>query len=379
MKSVRFIPATAERIAGARRPAAPTAAVNALAALHRQLQTKRHAALVLAHNGFASTPTAVAALMDCVRAQTWRRRYRLSYRIAVRLGQAAATALSTTARAPVRLPAGTPAQRLRQLRLRTVELAARSCLRHGAAGGTSFEVTLTRDPAQVGYSVEMTSNRTTYRGRYEGWAAAEDNHTICVPEDWRTRVQRRGLAVVGGMFTLDLQALAPAGEVQLYRAVWVAQSRGYCVKVHRGVMAVLGDEVYHADDVPSALRGIRLKAAQGNCVPPSMAAQYERSLDAFVARYRRHGELLVTADDARDIGACEYGIRSWCESVGIDMREGEVTLTRMLAAYRANPLVEARRTILNVIAQHRMAPRRVAAASRVEPGTPVSGIAQVAL
>jgi len=128
--------------------------------------------------------------------------------------------------------------------------------------------------------------------------------------------------------------------------------------VHRGVIAVFGDEVYHAPDLASALRGVRLKRERASRTPESVAEQYAQNLDAFVARHRKHGHLAVTADDARAIGACEYGIRSWCASVGIDMAQGEVTLDTMLAAYRANPLVEARRTILHVVAESRAEQRR---------------------
>jgi len=65
----------------------------------------------------------------------------------------------------------------------------------------------------------MWTNRDTYAGNFKGWSATEDHHRISVPADWRVRVQRRGLAAVGGMMTLDVHPLVPHGDIELFQAV----------------------------------------------------------------------------------------------------------------------------------------------------------------
>jgi hypothetical protein len=75
-----------------------------------------------------------------------------------------------------------------------------------------------------------------------------------------------------------------------------------------------------------------------------------------VARYARYGHVPVSVEDARDTGACEYGIQSWCHAVGIDLQAGSVPLSRVLTGFRIQPLVEVRRTVLHAIkAQRRRA------------------------
>jgi len=212
---------------------------------------------------------------------------------------------------------------------------------------------MTRDAKAVDYKIIMHSNRNTYGGRFKGWSANEDHHYICVPTDWRVRVQRRGLAVAGGMFTLDLQPLVGHGAIELFQAVWVAQSRGYGVTIHFGVVARLGDEVFHAQDAQHAIRGVTLKARNSASPARQRLSGYELSVDAFIARYRQYGGIDVGIDDAQAIGACEYGIQSWCHAVGIDQALGYVSLSRVLEGFRTQPLIEVRRTVLQAIKLHR--------------------------
>jgi hypothetical protein len=165
-----------------------------------------------------------------------------------------------TGRAPVRLPAGTPAARLQSAREKAVMAA--NPMRRGAAGGGSVAVHLTSDPAKIGYKVALNSNRNTYRGKYRGYSAIEDHHVITVPADWRARVERRDLAVVDGLFTLDAAPLEGAPEgVELFAAVWAAQARGYAVLVASGFIARVGGAHHHADTPEKALAGLRRKVA----------------------------------------------------------------------------------------------------------------------
>jgi hypothetical protein len=344
------VPATADDVEGHRRRHPTPAEMSALAALHRNLTIKKHARLVLHHNGFSGSSELVDGLLDRVSAIASERRRRAMKRIEARLGTVPQWAMRhLLAAAPPSVSASTPQSRLEQLRKTAIVSAAKSCLRHGAAGGSSFQVRLTKNPAEVGYTVTIESNRDTYRGRFKGWAATEDHHAITAPIDWRVRVLKRGLATTGGMLTLDLHPLVGQGDIELFQAVWVSQARGYGVAAHRGVIARLGSEVFHAADAQDAIRGVTRKLKLATEPAKQRVSAYALSVEGFLARYGRYGDIPVSVEDARDTGACEYGIRSWCQAVGIDPEEGCVELSRVLAGFRTHPMVEVRRTVLHAI------------------------------
>lgn len=348
------VPANASDVLGQRRRQPTPAEMSAIAALHRKLETKKHARLVLRRNGFSGSVELVDALQHRISVMESERRRRASRRIESRLGAVPQWAKQRLlSEAPSGAQTSTPQSRLEKLRQRAVLATAKSCLRHGAAGGSSFKVRLTTNPAAVGYVVTMDSNRDTYLGKFKGWAASEDHHVITVPADWRVRVQRRGLAVVGGMLTLDLQPLVGHGDVELFQAVWVSQARGFGVTVHRGVMARLGEEVFHAPDVQEAIRGVTRKHKRAGVPTAERINAYQLTVDGFAARYARYGHVPVTVEDARDTGACEYGIQSWCHTVGIDLQAGSVPLSLVLTGFRVQPLVEVRRTVLHAIKTQR--------------------------
>ncbi len=330
--------------------------LSALASLHRTAQTKKHLRLVLRLNGFSGANASVEALSQRIRDVNGQHRDRAQNRVLQRLSAIPdRSRVLQVACGSNRDPTPTPnvVARLDEVRRSAVVATAKSCLRYGAAGGSSFRVSLTGDPAAVGYEVVISSNRDTYRGRFKGWSATEDHHRICVPADWRLRVQRRGLATAGGMLTLDLQPLLGHGDIELFAAVWVGQGRGYGANVYRGVIARLGWEVYHAEDVQQAIRGITLKAKRAAEPARRPAGAYQISVDAFIMRYARYGAVDVSIDDARAIGACEYGIESWCHAVGIDVDEECVPISRILECFRIRPQYEVRRTVLYAIKNHR--------------------------
>jgi hypothetical protein len=240
-------------------------------------------------------------------------------------------------------------ERLREQRVNAVCATARKLFRRGAAGGHSMTVTFAVTAAEVAYTVRLDRNWDTYKGAYKGWAANEDHHLLCVPADWRCRVLARGLATVGGMMTLDAHVLEPAGDIRLFAATWASQGRGYNVKVSRGFIAAADGEHYHAETVEMALRGIqrKAKAQQRSC-----AGDYKSTVEDFVRRYKRFAGA-VTLDDARMTGSCEYGIRSWCERVGLDYELGEAPLRAVLDAFQRCPQVEVRRAVISAVRRER--------------------------
>ncbi len=139
---------------------------------------------------------------------------------------------------------------------------AKDALRYGAAGGTSFAVTLTTDQSDASYQVVIYKNWNTYKGAYKGWAAKEDHHKICAPADWKTRVESRGLAMVDGKLTLNLDPIGcDRVGVEMFRACYVQQGRGYNALSVKGFIArVIPDgETYavHGDTEAQAISKLR--------------------------------------------------------------------------------------------------------------------------
>lgn len=143
----------------------------------------------------------------------------------------------------------TPAQRLAKLRIETVTGVAKKTFRYGAAGGTTFRVTLGGEP---GYRVVMSENWDTYRGSFRGWKANEDHHKITVPADWRRSVYARDLERIDGTMTLSATLIETVGEVEIYKAIWAKQGRGYSVSTEHGVIVKAGKKLFHAKSVEAA-------------------------------------------------------------------------------------------------------------------------------
>lgn len=61
----------------------------------------------------------------------------------------------------------------------------------------------------------------------------------------------------------------------------------------------------------------------------------------------------VRLDDARNSGSCEYGFRSWCESVGIDIARVQVPMAELLEGFRRMPLTEVSRAVFRAVRRNR--------------------------
>lgn len=319
-----------------------------LASLHAaHVTTAKHAKLVLRVNGFAASKEAVAALQSRMKAVLRARFYRLRDRIAKRTGK------PVDYRPAPDQPFLPPAQRLIQTREALAVASAKRCLRHGAAGGSTFQVSVAPALDAVGYRILEGWNWDTYGGKFKGWRALEDHHRIAIPHDWLSRVYKRGLACAGGMFTLSVLPLVPAGDIELFQAKWVEQGRGYSVKVRDGFIAHCGDVVYHADTADKAVAGVRRALTAAGRGGASRHSPYRITVDEFIQHYAKHGAVDVSLDDAYAAGCCEYGVRSWCQLVGIDYEAGRVPLSRVLEGFRVAPLIEVRRTVVRTLANRR--------------------------
>jgi len=256
-------------------------------------------------------------------------------------------------RPAIGLPLGTPQERLTALRKHVVKKYAKQAFRYGAPGGTGFAVELAARSSDVNYSVSLGRIYDLYRGAYKGWGANVDHHQIRVPADWRHRVERKGLARLGGMLTLDVLALEAPNGIALYAAVWASQGRGYDVKTERGFIAVAGDESFHGESAEKAIAGLLRKCGIAKKYMATIA-DFSSSVEAFIASYADCA-VEVSLDDARKSGSCEYGIRSWCGSVGIDIGRVQVSMAELLEAFRRMPLTEVRRAVLHAVRQNRRA------------------------
>ena len=118
-------------------------------------------------------------------------------------------------------------------------------------------------------------------------------------------------------------------------------------------------EAYHASTAEDAVAGARRKARIAGKVPPKRPTPYSIGVEDFVAKYRDI-DCHVGLADARETGSCEFGIRSWCEAVGLDYASGAAPLAAVLEAFARRPQIEVRRAVVHAV-------RRQRAAQRVAP------------
>lgn len=315
--------------------------------------TKKALVAAIRAAGLPGNPANVARVKELRDKFDAARRYRCLNQVNARAAKAISALPSPSGRPAIGLPPGAPAMRLCALRKEMVTEHAQQAFRHGASGGTTFIVEFAAQTSDVNYSVSLGRNYDLYRGAYKGWGANIDIHRIRVPADWRIRVGRKGLALLGGLMTLDaLPMEAPAG-IELYAAVWASQARGYAVKTDRGFIAVAGGDSFHSDSADGAISGLRRK---GRSAPARAAviADMKSAVEAFITKYARCA-IDVSLDDARKSGSCEYGIRSWCASVGIDIARVEVPMAELLKGFRRMPQTEVRRAVLSAVRRNRSA------------------------
>ena len=135
---------------------------------------------------------------------------------------------------------------------------AQQAIRHGASGGTVFIVEFAIQTGDANHSVPLGRNYDLYRGAYKGWEANVD-----MPADWRVRVARKELGLLGGLD--DSRRLAdgrPCRHRPVRRRVG-PQCRDYDIQTNRGVsLPSRGDESFHSDTAEGAVSGLRRK---GQC------------------------------------------------------------------------------------------------------------------
>lgn len=247
------------------------------------------------------------------------------------------------------LPRGTPAERLDALRRRVVGDIVSATYRVATHGAT--EIILTDDPTLVGCQQSEWQEWGAY-SRSCKYPMRHQKTTITVPRAWRIRVERRGLRRLDGMVTIDAAPLDGRGDIELFAATWLVQGRGTSLTAERGIIARCGAVAYHAADVGAAMRGIQQKL-RWNRLPEAEREAKIRALrlgdpEALARKYAGL-QIEVCISDAQAVGACEYGIRSWCNAVGLDYRAGCAPLAAVLQGYIDRPQPDARAAILHAV------------------------------
>jgi hypothetical protein len=220
------------------------------------------------------------------------------------------------------------------------------------AGSESLEIT--RNPSDVGI-VQTESLDWDYYSKATKYPKKIVDTDLTVPAAWWLRVRDQDLSIVDGMLTLDAQRAegAPA-DVDLFAAVWLEQGRGYEIRAIRGYIARerITATSYHGADAAAALRGLNRKLGAVRATGKLQDLLAKHGIDGVVSRAP---DLTVSLADARATGACEYGIRSWCNRTGLPYETGSAPLADVYAAYRAHPLPEARAAILHALRRQKRA------------------------
>ncbi|MCA3083094.1 MAG: hypothetical protein ING69_10620 [Rhodocyclaceae bacterium] len=225
----------------------------------------------------------------------------------------------------------------------------KSCMRTGASAGTEYDIAFGVEPAEVDYKCHTTNVWNFYGGGYKKYPASQDNHVVRLPLDWMSRVKKKGLAEIDGLMTLDASLVETVDGVEIFAAKWAVQGRGFSVNVEAGFIArgrrENGEKVhFHGKTRKSAVLGVARKMQAEDLYETAFRAQQE-TVETFCSRFDGL-DFEVSLADARATGSCDYGIRSWCHAVGLNIADGSASIARVLEAFRQRPQREARLAIL---------------------------------
>ncbi|BFI94957.1 MAG: hypothetical protein RSP_04670 [Rhodanobacter sp.] len=247
------------------------------------------------------------------------------------------------------LPRGTMEERLQRATRKWFLNAMINNIDLRVAGSEKYIVKLTRDPTQVDANASTWKDfGDQYKGAYKGWAKTAMRFEANVPHDWLTRVWRNDLEETGGLITLDAQHMdCRAPGVEVFSATWMRQGRGKSVVVEKGFIARTTDQQvsFHGATYASALAGL---ARKRRIATDGVEALNRESVERFASKWEKRADLVCLIEDAEAIGACAYGIQSWCHASALSaqLATGHATAAELAQAYRARPLPEVRSTIL---------------------------------
>ncbi len=188
--------------------------------------------------------------------------------------------------------------------------------RTATAGDHRTRVGIATVPGDIGAKGESCKGAAYSRRCW--YRRTDSNHEYEIPPNWRKTVEQPGLAVLDGMVTLSAELECDQDGIQIYRAVWVRQGRGFSLETRWGWIARRSDGMaYHSPkSAAAAVVGLRRKVAW-QAIPTDVRAskraeQRMKQLERLTERLQKYdisdiADIEVTYEDSRKAGNCHDG------------------------------------------------------------------------
>lgn len=209
------------------------------------------------------------------------------------------------------------------------------------SGSTSIGITLVTDPEQVNYS-SSTEKGATYSRRCT-YRKTDLHVSVQIPAQWYSRVYKRDLYKIDGMFNLDVSTPLHGnyGEgVEVFAATWLVDSRGTSKAVIRGFIARRGGMSFHGKTLASAVQGLARKY--------EIQSLLSLEKNEIIERAKRVNGL-VHLSDSYAVGNCEWGTLDFCVRHNINVTGNNPAITVKELAQKV--ALEPRREALAVLAR----------------------------
>lgn len=205
---------------------------------------------------------------------------------------------------------------------------------------------------EVKAETENAKNWNYYAKSFK-YPRIEHDIRVTVNPDWDKSVRDRDLAFLGGMLTLSAKSahktrnrqaleLADRYSIDLYEAVWMRKGRGFQVSTETGFIAIkrtslgaIPATAYHGASALTAVEGCHRKFQNIDDLPLEV-----RDVPA---------DAVATWADAKAVGACDAGVKAWCDAVDIDHAAASVPLVDVVRGYYKKPAPEAKAIVLRVL------------------------------
>ena len=144
-----------------------------------------------------------------------------------------------------------------------------------------------------------------------------------VTDDW-FNLKRQGLAICDGLLNLQATKHDQRGVIEIYRAKWLTQKRGYDIVATDGYIATNAQRTvfYHADTPEKAENGFKRKIK----VHFQTTSQNQKEAKVFADMFFKNFDelpdelkaLKITKKDASDSGLCKAGVKNFLSKIDIE-------------------------------------------------------------
>lgn len=216
------------------------------------------------------------------------------------------------------------------------------------SGKTFLKVVLVNEPEEVGYHSYVE------KGEWYSKSCEYKKNDLYVtahmPANWWSRVFERDLAVVDGVFNLDVSTPLvgnfPKG-VEIFAATCLISSRGTSKRVERLFLARHVDGIaYHGKTIQSALKGLN-KKIELQVIPDRPSSSY------LIERAKlTPGD--VCLEDSYAVGNCVWGTKDFCNRHNIDISGtySAIPLKTFAEKVELEPRREALAVLYRMIKKH---------------------------